>query len=245
MRVMNLSDVPPEWVVWDERIRCPYLPEQTARLPLRLPMRRLRPHELTARLAAGDRRQGTLLYRPSCPSCVACEAIRVEVARFAPSRTQRRIWRRGEALVQTEIGTPATTAEKVALYNKHKVERGLLVADGLLDSAGYEQFLVESCTDTIELSYRMAGELIGVAIADRAADALSAVYCFYDPARAALSLGTYSILKQVALCRSWGLRYLYLGLYIGDCHAMRYKARYLPHERLVGGVWQRFERSPA
>lgn len=243
MRAAQLPGVPPEWLVWDETIRCPYLPEQTARLPLRLPMRRLRPTELAQHLAAGDRRQGVLLYRPSCPACVACEAIRVDVQRFMPSRTQRRVWRRGDALLQTEVGPPATTPEKVALYNTHKIERGLLVGDGLLDAAGYEQFLVESCTDTVEIRYRLEGQLVGVAVADRAADALSAVYCFYAPDRAALSIGTYSILRQIALCRIWGLRYLYLGLYVGGCQPMRYKERYLPHERLIGGEWRTFERS--
>ena len=238
---VRLAGVPPEWLVWDEPSPCPYLPAQTARLPLRLPMRRLQPAELTQRLAAGDRRQGLLLYQPRCPSCTACEAIRIEVDAFRPNATQRRVFRRGELRVQTEIGRPETTAEKTALYNRHKTERGLLIGDGLIDEEGYEQFLVESCTDTIELRYRCEGRLIGVAVADRAADALSAVYCFYDPDRASLSLGTYSILKQVALCRSWKLRYLYLGLYVGGCKAMRYKAGYLPHERLIGGVWRRFE----
>jgi arginine-tRNA-protein transferase len=242
LRAAQEAGVPPEWLVWDEAIRCPYLPEQTARLPLRLPMRRLLPVELAQRLAAGDRRQGVLLYRPSCPRCVACEAIRVDVNRFEPSRTQRRVWRRGDALLQTEIGAPVTTPEKVALYNTHKVERGLMVGDGLLDAAGYEQFLVESCTDTIELCYRLEGRLLGVAVADRAADALSAVYCFYAPDRTALSLGTYSILRQIALCRTWGLRYLYLGLYVDNCRAMQYKDRYLPHERLIGGEWRTFQR---
>jgi len=66
---------------------------------------------------------------------------------------------------------------------------------------------------------------------------LSAVYCFYDPDYDALALGTYSILKQVELCRDWGLRYLYLGLYIGDCERMRYKSRFTPHERLLDGSW--------
>src|SRR5262245_52915045 len=240
-----LPNAPPEWLVWDDTMRCPYLPAQTARLPLRLPMRRLRPVELAQHLEAGDRRQGVLLYRPTCPTCVACEAIRIDVGRFQPNRTQRRVWRRGVAVLHTELGAPVTTPEKVSLYNAHKVERGLLVGDGLLDLPGYEQFLVESCTDTIELCYRMESRLVGVAVADRASDALSAVYCFYAPDCAALSLGTYSILKQIALCRTWGLRYLYLGLYVGDCRAMRYKARYLPHERLVRGVWQRFERSSA
>ena len=189
-----LRGAPPEWVVWDEPSRCPYLPGQTARLPLRLPVRRLQPAELAQRLAAGDRRQGLLLYAPTCPTCSACEAIRLDVHDFQPSATQRRVFRRGEAALQTEVGRPATTGEKVELYNRHKLERGLLIGDGLVDADGYEQFLVESCADTIELAYRQAGRLIGVAIADRAADALSAVYCFYDPACAALSPGTYSIL---------------------------------------------------
>ena len=53
----------------------------------------------------------------------------------------------------------------------------------------------------------------------------------------------YSILKQVELCRAWGLRYLYLGLYVADCRSMAYKAGYLPHERLLDGEWVRFDRS--
>ena len=51
-----------------------------------------------------------------------------------------------------------------------------------------------------------------------------------------------SILKEIELCRRWGLRHLYLGLYVAGCRPMEYKASYLPHERLVGGKWQRFER---
>jgi len=240
---VRLPGAPPEWLVWDETSRCPYLPEQTARLPLRLPTRRLRPAEFAQRLAAGDRRQGLLLYKPSCPACSACEPIRVDVEAFRPNATQRRVFRKGEAALRTEVGRPATTREKVELYNRHKVERGLLIGEELIDEDGYEQFLVESCTDTIELRYRLGGRLVAVAIADRAAGALSAVYCFYDPAQTGLSLGTYSILKQIALCRGWGLRHLYLGLYVGACTAMRYKARYLPHERMIDGAWSRFDRA--
>jgi arginine-tRNA-protein transferase len=83
--------------------------------------------------------------------------------------------------------------------------------------------------------------LVGVAINDRGDDALSAVYCYYDPDYAKLSLGAYSILKAIDVCRTWGLRYLYLGLYIAACNPMRYKATYFPHERLIDGKWQRFE----
>src|SRR5205807_1909208 len=103
---------PPEWIVADELVPCPYLPGQAACFPLRVPARRLRPAEWAQRLAAGDRRQGFLLYRPSCPSCRACQAIRIQVDRFQPGKTQRRVFRHGEGLLQTTIGAPTLTAEK-------------------------------------------------------------------------------------------------------------------------------------
>ncbi len=238
----KLATTPPEWVVHDEPIPCPYLPGRTARLPLRLPARALSREELSRRLAAGDRRQGFLLYRPDCPACQACEAIRLDVGRFEPDKTQRRILRRGDAALEVSLGLPTTSAEKVALYNRHKAERGLRIGTERIDAAGYEQFLVETCADTFEISYRHRGALVGVAVTDRASDALSAVYFLYDPSYAHLSPGVYSILTQLSLCRRWGLRHLYLGLYVAGCRAMRYKAGYLPHERLIDGRWRRFEK---
>jgi arginyl-tRNA--protein-N-Asp/Glu arginylyltransferase len=233
---------PPEWLIHDEPTPCVYLPSQTARLPLRMPSRPLTATQFAQRLEEGDRRQGLVLYRPSCPTCRACQPLRIDVTRFEPSRTQRRVFRRGEARLETRIGRPRVAADRVALYNRHKVERGLLVRDEVLDAEGYAEFLVESCSDSLELAYTHQGRIVGIAIIDRAADALSAVYCFFDPAYANLSPGAYSILKQIALCREWGLRYLYLGLYVVGCPSMAYKATYLPHERLIDGIWRPFQR---
>lgn len=239
---LSLPVEPTELLVYDGVLRCPYLPGQTARLPLRLPSRPLRPEELSRRLATGDRRQGYFLYRPSCPECRACEAIRIDVAEFRPSKTQRRVLRRGDAAIETSIGAPAVSAERVALYNRHKKERGLLVGDGLIGAGDYREFLVETCAESFELTYRLDGRLLGVAVADRAADGLSAVYCYFDPDAAKLSPGTYSILKLIEICQRWKLRYLYLGLYVRGCRPMEYKVRFLPHERLIAGRWKRFEK---
>jgi len=68
------------------------------------------------------------------------------------------------------------------------------------------------------------------------------VYTFWDPTHAALSLGTFSILTQLALARRWGLDWLYLGLAIRDNHSMAYKLAFMPHERRIGGSWRRFAR---
>ena len=239
----RLPGSPPEWLLHDEPGSCVYLPGRVARLPLRLPARPLNRQEFSRRLEEGDRRQGVLLYRPACPMCRACEAIRIEVDAFEPSKTQRRIWRRGDAEIVTQIGKPSLTLEKVALYNRHKIERSLVVGDDLVDASGYEQFLVETCAETIEIRYRHRGVLVGVAVTDRAEDALSAVYFFFDPAYGRFSPGSYSILRQIDLCREWGLRYLYLGLYVADCRSLAYKSSFLPHERLVDGEWRRFERA--
>lgn len=241
-----LDGHPPELLVYDEDTNCPYLEGRVARLPMRLPTRPLTASEFSERLHAGDRRQGLVLYRPNCPSCVACEAIRLDVEHFEANKTQRRVHRRGRRLLEVELGPPQLSADRVALYNKHKIGRSLLGEGDPIDETGYGAFLVDSCTETLELRYSRVdtGELVGLAIIDRGSDALSAVYTYFDPEQPKLSLGVFSILEQIELCKRWGLRWLYLGLYVGDCSSMAYKANYLPHQRLHDGQWKTFDRRP-
>jgi arginine-tRNA-protein transferase len=236
-----LDTDPPELLVYDEPTRCPYLPEQTARLPMRLPSRPLDRTQFAQRLETGDRRQGLVLYRPNCPDCKACEPIRILVDEFQPNKTQRRVWRRGHEKFDVHLATPAPSPDKVDLYNRHKRGRALLGDGEEISAGGYDAFLVDSCTESFELRYLHKGDLMGVAVVDRADDALSAVYTYFDPDFGRSSPGVFSILTQLELCRRWGLRYLYLGLYVEDCKAMTYKSSYLPHERRIGDNWERFE----
>ncbi len=238
-----LPGSPPELVVYDKPGPCPYLDGRVARLPLRLPTRELSREELDDRLLAGDRRQGYVLYRTACPACRACEPIRIDVTRFSPDRSQRRAFVRGQQLFDVEIGVPVVDSRRVALYNLHKRERGLGDGQPPIDRGRLSRFpgqqLLRQLRDPL---LRIDGELVAIALSDHGQNALSAVYCYYDPAFERASPGTFSIMKQVELCRNWGLRFLYLGLYIADCDAMQYKARYMPHERLINGSWRRFER---
>lgn len=231
---------PPELIVYDRAQRCPYLHDRIARMPLRLPARPLDRRELDERLEAGDRRQGFVLYRTACPQCVACEPIRIPAADYEPSRSQRRVLERGDRTLRILVGPPAVDARRIAIYNAHKAGRGLNDGQPPIDGEGYRDFLVSTCCESFELAYYLGDELVGVAIVDRGERSLSAVYCCYDPAVSRLGIGTYSILKQLDLCRRWSLEYLYLGLYIAECDAMLYKARYRPHQRLVDGAWQTF-----
>ncbi|MEB2312556.1 MAG: arginyltransferase [Sorangiineae bacterium] len=245
MTIPLLPGNPPELVVLDHLSPCPYLPGRVARMPLRLPVRMLEPGQLEVRLAAGDRRQGAMLYRTACPACRACEPIRLDVTRFRASGSQRRIFQRGERVFRVEVGPPRVDTERVALYNAHKCARGLGDGQPPIGADGYREFLVNTCCESFELAYYVGDELAAVAVVDRGSFSLSAVYCHYSPRFARFGPGTYSIMKQVELCQRWGLRHLYLGLYIAESSAMQYKARYLPHERLIDGEWRELDAAAA
>lgn len=237
-RVLRIvSGHPPELVLFDRTSSCPYLSDRSARLPLRLPARTLRADELDLRLAAGDRRQGPVLYRTNCPNCTACIPLRIDVERFTPSRSHRRILNRGNRDLKLETNLPSVDERRVTLYNRHKIERGLGDVTGQIDQQGYRTFLVETCCDSLELSIWHEGKLVAASILDRGFGSLSAVYCCYDPSLSRYSLGTYAILKEIELCRTWGMRYLYLGLYVEGSAAMAYKARFYPHQQRRDGRW--------
>lgn len=224
-------------VIWDQPEPCPYLPTETARLPLRAPPRALTPSQLDEQLAEGDRRSGRLLYRTACPSCSACEPLRVDIERFAPSKSQRRVWRRNAGDVAITIGTPKVDRERVELFNRHKLERGLSRSGEALSDQAYRQWLVDTCCTTLEVGFRLGERLVAVSILDLGQASASSVYHYFDPAESDRSLGVFSALAEMAFLRDRGVRWYYLGLYVRDCDRLNYKADYRPHERLVAGQW--------
>jgi leucyl-tRNA---protein transferase len=231
-----------EVIAFDSPHPCSYLPAQTALLPLRFQRQQLTADEFDACLAAGDRRTGRFLYRTSCPACQACEPIRLDLDSFRPNETQRREWRKGNGLLTVTIGPPKVDAARVVLFNLHQFGRRLKESDDdLIDAESYRQFLTSSCCRTLEFAYYHGEKLVAVAIADAGRTSLSAVYCYYNPAFRGVSLGTYSVLRQAEYCRQTNRRYLYLGFYIAESPRMVYKARFHPHQRLIGREWLNFD----
>jgi arginine-tRNA-protein transferase len=219
---------------------CPYLPDRAASLRF-YESRSLSPDDFDVLLAQGFRRQGRLLYRPECAGCGECVPIRVPVAAFAPSRSQRRLLRRAADLYQVAVGPPSPRSEHVELFNRHA--RRVSPSAQPLDEARYREFLIESATRTLQLEYRLGGRLVGASYLDLGRQTASSIYCFWDPDFAALSPGTFSVLCELGFCRANRLAHYYLGYWVRDCPSMAYKSRFRPCEVLDWrrGNWAAFE----
>ena len=101
----------------------------------------------------------------------------------------------------------------------------------------FARFLYTSWSPTRFIEFREDRALIAVAVTDFCTDGLSAVYTYFDTARADRALGTFAILTQIQLARERGLDHLYLGFWIEGHPKMDYKARFRPLEVLRNGVW--------
>ena len=223
---------------------CPYLEGESARMPLYRQPRALSLEEADDRFALAERRVGWALYRTECPSCQACQGLRVLVNDFKMSSSQRRVWNRWRKLgdrLRMTMGPVSWSPEKLEIYNRHKLGRNLVASeDGALEPAGYVGWLVRSCFQTVEMCYYIDEKLIGVGILDLGAEAASSVYFYFEPSKeiSRLSPGVFSVLQEIAFCKRSGRKFHYLGLYVRDCRSVNYKANYNPHQRLKGGVWR-------
>ncbi|MEW6282267.1 MAG: arginyltransferase [Candidatus Eremiobacterota bacterium] len=207
---------------------CPYLPKRRWRT-LSLYVQQLDPEDLERMLEQGFRRCANSCYINVCEGCSECIPIRVPVAGFAPSRTQRGVWRKNQD-VELSIVEARYTDEGYRLYADY-VERKFFRARP--SEEDYCGFLVENLGCTSHFEYRLEGRLVGLGVVDVTPRAANSVYFAYDVGAGARRLGTYSMLREIEFCRSTGRDFLYMGFYVRDCRAMRYKAAFGPHEILV------------
>jgi arginine-tRNA-protein transferase len=221
---------------------CAYLEGRLAR-HVTIGLSKVSPGIYHALMDLNFRRSGGVFYRPTCGGCQECRMIRVPVAEFRPSRGQRRCAVRNADL-DVEFGPPQPTAEKHALYRRYLEARH---DDGQMDGSAeeFERFLYDSPLDTLEVTLRVGGRLVGAGIADLEPLALSAVYFYFDPSEVRRSLGVFNVLRLIEECRRRSLPYLYLGYLVPASRKMAYKAGYGPHEVLSSaGAWERGPENP-
>ncbi|MBF2760756.1 MAG: arginyltransferase [Ectothiorhodospiraceae bacterium AqS1] len=189
----------------------------------------------------GFRRNGASIYRPHCEDCQACILVRIPVAEFRLRRKHRRV-RAANRDLTLRILPAAFDERHFALYEKYLGARHPTSEMNEGNAADYREFLFSPWCDTSLFEYSIDERLIAVAVIDRLTDALSCVYTFFDPEHGHRSLGSAAILQAIESAQESNLAWVYLGYYIPESASMRYKANWLPQERLIEGRWKRFEK---
>jgi leucyl-tRNA---protein transferase len=221
---------------------CPYLPGRIERKVFARLSGSLAQPLNEALTHSGFRRSQMIAYRPACDGCSACVSVRIPVADFAPSKTQRRVLKRNADIVHGVV-PPAATREQFALLRTYLDSRhagGGMSDMGLFD---YVAMVEETPVDTHIVEYRRIGDgnLAACALSDVLRDGLSMVYSFFHPGENARSLGTFMILDHIETARARGLPYVYLGYWITGSDKMDYKSRFRPLEALGQSGWTRIK----
>lgn len=220
---------------------CSYLPGRSARSVYVDATLELNASIYSSLAEQGFRRSGDLVYRPHCRVCKSCVPVRIPVSRFLPNRSQLRTLRNNADLIVTPK-PPEFEEEHYHLFRRYLAARH--DDSGMVDSSpeDYIGFLGSHWVNTSFVEFKSKDKLLAVAVVDRLTSGLSAVYTFFDPAYAERGLGTLAVLWQIGEASRLGLKWLYLGYWIGDCRKMSYKDRFRPLEALIGNHWQPFEK---
>lgn len=216
---------------------CSYLPDREATTMFVDPRAQVDKRLYSQLTTLGFRRSGSHYYRPHCESCNACIPVRLNVPKFQPDRSQRRVWKKNKDLT-FRLGAACFQERYYQLYASYIQARH---HDGDMYPPSREQFtsfLVEGANQSEFLEMWRDDQLIALAVLDVLDDGLSAIYTLFDPDEEARSLGTLAILWQIEEAQRRHLPYLYLGYWIRECRKMNYKTRFQPLESLIDGQWR-------
>ena len=182
--------------------------------------------ELDLLLQRGWRKFGHYYFRPDCGDCRKCVPIRILAGEFAPGKSQRRVAKKCAA-VEVRFCDLDYRTEIFEIYRDHSLNRFGKESD---EDEFIASFYTRSCP-ALQSEYYCDGELIAVGFLDLSREALSSVYFVYKTDREEFRLGTYSVIRETEHAASLGLKYYYLGYYIGENESMAYKGHFHPHEK--------------
>lgn len=170
------------------------------------------------------------------------QPVRVDLARFVPSKGQRRILRRNVDL-QLAVGPPILDEERHALFDRHKTRFHANVPPSLADFLGPVGDAYPC--PLVEVTARLAGRLVAASYLDLGATAASSVYGIFDPEHSGRSLGIATMLWEMDHARALGCRHYHPGYAFHGASEMDYKKQFPGSEWFDWrGRWWPLSRGP-
>jgi len=189
-----------------------------------------------ALIERGWRRFGNMYFRPMCEGCSECQSIKIDIANYTFSKSERRVIKKNSH-IKTVLKRPSVSHSHIALFNKYHDfmhhKRGWDKQE--IDIKNYYiSFANEHNDYGYEVLYFDQEKLIAVDLIDILPNGISSIYFYYDPDYAHLSLGKYSMIRQIMYAQQNHLDWIYLGYYVKECQSLAYKSDYKPYLSLEG-----------
>lgn len=195
--------------------------------------RRVPAADMDALWAQGWRHFGVYFFRYSSVEHhgALCHVLplRVELAAFEPSRSQRRTLARNRDL-QVVIRDAVIDPAREALFDRHRKRFKDNVPDSLRNFLSNQPSTVP-CRNQ-EIAVYKGDRLLAMSFLDIGEAATSAVYAAFEPEEHKRSLGIFTMLLAIEHSRGLGCRYYYPGYVYREPSMYDYKKRFSGSEFL-------------
>ena len=150
--------------------------------------------------------------------------LRIDLAEFRPSKSQRRIVRHNADLT-VRIAPALVDAPREAMFQRHKTRFTSNIPETLRDFMPEAEPATTPC-ECREVQVWERDRLIAVSYLDLGREAASSVYGIFEPDAARRSPGIFTLLQEIEFARSTGRRFLYLGYATIEPGHYDYKKRF-------------------
>ncbi len=198
--------------------------------------------QFDATLANGWRHFGEYFFRYNemtneLGQKLTIQPLRMHVADFQPSKSQRRVLRKNTD-THTQIQATRITPELEFMFFAHKERFSYNVPGSLQDFLGESP---GSVIPNLAIQVFLGTKLVAVSFLDVGSTSASSVYGMFDPTESTRSLGHYTMLEEIRWCQAEGVTHYYPGYGSLEPSVYDYKKTFRPLWRLE---WESMEWVP-
>lgn len=187
------------------------------------------------------RRIGTMIYRPLCHGCFLCIPVRLNVNKYSMGKSHKQVMNRNRD-THCELRSLRYQPEYLELFNNYLITKHggePHNEDNFISEYHQSPFKGASKILACLRPTDQGNKLAAISYIDILPDGISSIYCVYDVTNfGKLSLGIFTMLKEIELCKTMNKQWYYPGFWIAGCPTMEYKANFEPLEFCFWETWR-------